>query len=490
MHLVLAIGVLAAQVAAAQTPFTTAFPPEEFADRRARLMDEIGSDALAIIRGTGDTPIYVRFRQNNQFFYLTGVQVPNAMLILDGRTKQATLFLAPRDERVERMDGPSLYPSEEASKRSGITNVLSTERFGDVLAPLIRTRTIVYAPFRRESLNSAAPEETVGHMAATWLDPWDGRTSREIAFVRQLRELYPHVEFRDLDHVLDLMRLIKSPREVEVLREANRLAARGHIEMIRATRPGMREYEIEAVGQYIWHQANARQGFYAQSIAYHKNMRKPGRYHTIEDEIKDGDIVTVDFGPDHKYYVADIMRSWPANGKFTVAQREAHTALLRFWKDLESTIRPNVAPRDIIREASAKMEKSLPAMSFTNDRIRQAAVALVERMKTNTRNSLGHFVGMDVHDVESLEMGRSPVDVLKPGMVFSIEFGLSLVVPEEGAFARIEDNYLVTETGIENLTSMLPREPDEIEKLMAQPSPFTPTANSTPSSGPAGKRDN
>lgn len=458
----------------AQTPFTTVFPPEEFAARRARVMEQIGPDALAVIRGTGETPIYVRFRQNNQFFYLTGVQVPDAMLILDGRTKQATLFLAPKDERVERMDGPSMHAGEEAAALTGIPAVFPVERFGEVLTPLARARRTIFAPFRRESLNSAAPENTVGHMFATAEDPWDGRTSRELAFIGKLRTLFPHAEIRDLDKLLDLLRVIKSPREIEVLREANRVAARAHVEMIRNTRPGMREYEIEAIGQYVFHQANGRQGFYAQSIAAGKGLRKPGRYHTIEDEIRDGGMVIVDFGPDYKYYVADIMRTWPASGKYTVAQREAYTALLRFWKDLEGTIRPNVAPRDIIREAAAKMEKSLAAMTFTNAKVREGAEAVVARMKNNTRNTLGHFVGMDVHDVESLDMGVAPIDVLKPGMVFSIEFGLSLIVADEGAFARLEDNYLVTETGIENLTSMLPREPDDIEKLMAQPGPFKP----------------
>lgn len=469
---------LVTQVVAAQTPFTNAFPPEEFAARRARVMDQIGSDAIAVIRGTGDTPVYVRFRQNNQLFYLTGVQVPNAMLLLDGRTKQATLFLA-RDERAERMDGPSLNVGDEAAKVTGIANVLPTERFGEIVTRLGRERKIIYAPFRRESLNSAAPENTVGHMAATFEDPWDGRPSREMAFVQKLRDQLPHAELRDLDRLLDLMRVIKSPREIAVLREANRLAGRALIEMIRSTAPGMREYEIEAIGQYVYHQADARQGYYAQVIAARKDVRKPGRYHSIQDEIKPGDMVIVDFGPDYQYYVADIMRTWPADGKFNVAQREAYTALLRFWKDLEQTIRPSVAPRDIIREAGLKMEKSLTSLTFTNQTVRQAAVALVDRMKNPTRNSLGHFVGLDVHDVESLEMGQSPIDVLKPGMVFSIEFGLSLSVPEVGAFARLEDNYLVTETGVENLTASLPREPDEIEKLMATPGPFKPRKTGT-----------
>jgi Xaa-Pro aminopeptidase len=471
--------VLCAPAAQAQPAFTNAFPPEEFAARRAKLIDQIGPDAIVAIRGTGETPIYVRFRQNNQFFYLTGLQTPNAMLLLDGKTKQATLFMALKDERVERMDGPSMYPGEEAAKATGIATVLPVDRFGEVFVRLGRERKIVYAPLRRESLNSAAPENTVGHMFDIANDPWDGRVTRELAFVEKIRAQLPHMEIRDLDRVLDLMRVIKSPREIAVLRESNRLAARAHIEMMRATKPGMHEYELEAIGQYIFHQADARQGFYAQSIAYRTGERKPGRYHSIEDVIKNGDMVTVDFGPDYQYYVADIMRTWPANGKFTVAQREAYTALVRFWKDFESSIRPGLAPRDVIRDASAKMEKSLASLTFTNAKVREAAVALVDRMKKNTRNYFGHFVGMDVHDTETLEMGVAPLDVLKPGMVFSIEFGLSLNVPEEGAWARIEDNYVVTESGVENLTVSLPREPDEIEKLMAQPSAFKPRPTSS-----------
>src|SRR5579871_602982 len=117
----------------AQTTVTRTFPPEEFAARRAKVRDQIGPDAIAVIRGAGESPVYVKFRQNNQFFYLSGVQVPNAMLVMDGRTKQATLFLAPKDERVERMDGPGLYAGDDAVKLTGIASVQSTERFGEVV---------------------------------------------------------------------------------------------------------------------------------------------------------------------------------------------------------------------------------------------------------------------------------------------------------------------------------------------------------------------
>src|SRR5262249_5723578 len=158
---------------------------------------------------------------------------------------------------------------------------------------------------------------------------------------------------RDLDRLLDLMRVVKSPREIENLREANRLAARAMMEMINATAPGMHEYEVEAVGHYFFHQADAQQGYYAQSFATNKSLGKPGRFPQNEDVIRDGDTLTIDFGPDYNYYVADIMRTWPASGKYTPAQREGTTAFLKFWKDMEETIRPGVPPGQIVREAGA-----------------------------------------------------------------------------------------------------------------------------------------
>ena len=131
--LVLAMVALVTLRPSAQAPlFTTAFPPDEFAARRAKVFDAIG-DGVAVLQGAAEYPAYVRFRQNNQFFYLTGVEVPRALLLLDGRTKTATLFLAPRNERMERSEGPVLVPDDEAVRLTGIAKVLPRDDFGDAL---------------------------------------------------------------------------------------------------------------------------------------------------------------------------------------------------------------------------------------------------------------------------------------------------------------------------------------------------------------------
>jgi Xaa-Pro aminopeptidase len=453
----------------AQPLFTTAFPPDEFAARRAHVMDQIGSDAITVLQGAGEYPVYMKFRQSNNFFYLTGVEVPRAMLLLDGRTKTATLFLAPRDERLERWDGPYLVPGDEAAKLTGIARVLSRDRFGEVLLQVGRERKTVYTPLRRESLNSAAPEDTLGHMASTIDDPWDGRPSREAAFVQKLRALLPHIEVRPLDQIFDAMRVIKSPREIAIMREANRIAGRALMEMMRSTTPGIYEYELEAIGQYFYHAANGLQGYYAQVLGGKNHIFL--RYHKNETELKDDDLVTVDFGPDYKYYVADVKRLWPVNGKFNPLQRELYTAFLLCWEAMEQSIKPNMKPRDVIHDAVLKMDQVQATFKFTNPKVKEAVANMVDRLRALTGNSFGHSVGMEPHDQA---MGEPPFDMLKPGMVFAIEFGLNLRLPEEGAYAMMEDNYVVTDTGIENLSASIPREPDDIEKVMAERGLFKP----------------
>ena len=151
---------------------------------------------------------------------------------------------------------------------------------------------------------------------------------------------------------------------------------------------------------------------------------------------------------------------FPASGTFTPAQRELYTVYLRLYQALMTSIRPNAAPRDIIRDAVAKMDAIVSGFSFTSDKHRLAAQAFVDDFRKNTGNVLGHTVGMEVHDVYPL------TDVLKPGMVFTIE--PALTIDEDRTYVRLEDMILITETGYENLSAFAPAEPDAIEKLMAE----------------------
>lgn len=448
----------AAVVADAQPLFTAAFPAEEFAARRARVFEAIG-DELAILQGATAPPGYVRFRQNNQFFYLTGVEVPRAVLLLDGRTRRATLFLPARDERRERSEGPLLVPGPEAERLTGIERVLDRDRLGEVLLATARDRRVMYTPFRPESLGAATPERAAEAAAATAADPWDGRPSREAAFIAKLRAHLPHVEVRDLDPILDDLRLRKSSREVAIIREATRVAGLAIMEAIRSARPGMFEYELAAIGDWVFRKHNAQGPAYFALVATGPNAVYP-HYHAAQSRLADGDLVLYDYAPDFHYYTSDVTRMFPANGRFSPAQRELYTVYLRLYQALMDSIRPYAAPDEIRREAAAKMRARLASIGPIDARYRAAAERLVEEVATSRARGLGHFVGMEVHDV------TAPYKVLEPGMVFTIE--PALTIPDLKVYIRLEDVILVTETGYENLSGFVPVEPDDIEALMAE----------------------
>jgi len=440
----------------AQPLFTDVFPPEEFAARRAAVLREIG-DASAVVQGAPEDPAYVKFRQNNQFFYLTGVEVPGALLLLDGRAKSATLYLPLRNERMERSEGPLLAPGADAARLTGIAAVVPRDQFA---ADLQRAAgRPLYAPHRPESRGAGTPRQAEAAATDISADPWDGRLSRAGAFLAKLKAAAPGSELRDLDPILDRLRMIKSAREIAVMREATRISGVAIMEAMRAARPGMYEYELEAIGDYVFKRHNAQGPAYFALVAAGANAHYP-HYHAAQSRISDGDLVLYDYGPDFKYYSADVTRQFPANGRFTAAQRELYTIYLRLYQALMQSIRPRAAPRDIIRDAVVKMDGIVAAFRFSNPRHRQAAADFVERYRTSTRNSLGHFVGMEVHDV------GARFDVLQPGMVFTIE--PALTIPEEKIYIRLEDMILITDTGYENLSGLVPVEPDEIEKVMTE----------------------
>ena len=456
---VVAASLLVATGAWAQPPlFTGAFPPGEFAERRARVMERI-DDGAAIIQGTTELATYHKFRQNNQFFYLTGVEVPRAILVIDGRAKRSTLFLLPRDERAERSEGPVLTPGAEAARVTGVDEVRPRDEFEAVLGKLAAEGRTLYLPHRPEALGAGTPGYSIGHEKASLDDPWDGRPSREKVFIGKIDARAPNSTIEDLDPILDAMRLVKSPREAATVRESTRIAGLAIQELMRSARPGMYEYELEAIADYEFKRHNAQGIAYFALVASGSNAAFP-HYHAAQSRTEDGQLVLVDYGPDYHYYAADVTRMFPINGTFSSWQREIYGIYLKLYQALMTSIRPRVAPRDILRDAATKMDAIMAAYPFTDPRIKAAAERFVAGYHNPSRNSLGHWVGMEVHDV------TAPYEVLQPGMVFTIE--PALTIPEDMVYLRLEDTILVTETGYENMSSFLPVEIADIEKLMAE----------------------
>jgi Xaa-Pro aminopeptidase len=456
----------AASPLAAQQGFTDAFPPAEFAARRAKVIEHIG-DAVAVLLGTTERGGEAPLRQSNQFFYLTGVVEPRAILTIDGRTHRTTLYLQPYNgRRATGAIGPYLGPGEEAAKTTGIDVVMPRDSFAAVLARLSADGRVIVTPFRAEVLGSESADDPGALNRANKADPWDGRISREEAFIAHLREKAPRSDIRNLDPLLDSLRAFKSPREIAVIREATRQAGLGIMEVMRDAQPGMFEYELEAAAEYVYKRGGAFGESYFPLIADGPRMQYT-HYHKNRGKLVDGDLVQFDWAPDYANYTSDVTRVFPANGKFTPRQREYYTIYLRLYQALMTSIRVHSTARQIMDSAYARMQGIMAAYRFTDPRIRAAAEGFMNRYKPNPNaggrggGSLGHSVGMEVHDV------RNITPTLEPGYIFTIEPQMTI---EGGDLSvRLEDMILITPTGYEVLSGFVPIEIADIEKLMKEP---------------------
>jgi Xaa-Pro aminopeptidase len=247
-----------------------------------------------------------------------------------------------------------------------------------------------------------------------------------------------------------------------------------------AAHPGMYEYELEAITDYFFKKNNSQGIAYFALVASGKKASYP-HYHAAQSKLADGDLVLFDYAPDYKYYTSDVTRMFPANGRFTAAQRELYTGYLKMYQAVMSSIQPNVEPDVILANAARKMQDIVAVYPFSSEARRAAAKRFADAYKNDHHGSLGHWVGMEVHDITDLPAPGA----LKPGMVFTIE--PALTIPEDRVYIRIEDPIVITSSGYENLSAFAPVEPDQIERLMAEDSPFNRFDKRTqPTSGTQG----
>jgi Xaa-Pro aminopeptidase len=446
--------------------FTTDFPSEEFAARRAKVYEAIGAESFAVVQGAPSPPSYTRFRQSNEFYYLCGVEVPHAYLLLDGASKKASLFLPHRSEKREKAEGKMLSAedAEEVKKLSGVDGVYAT----DLLAEQIEGRylrgglRVLYTPLAPAEGASMSRDLALRFVADTSADPFDGRPSREGAFVASIRGRFPVFEIRDLSPTLDALRLIKSQRELAMIRKATRLAGLAILESMRSTRPGQYERELDAVGKFVFHRNGAQGDAYYSLIGSGKNAYWP-HYNAGKRKMEDGDFLLMDYAPDYGYYTSDVTRMFPVNGKFSVWQRELYGFYLACYRAILKAIAPGKTSAQVIQEAGAAMDPILAAAKFTKPSHRKAAEDFVAKYKKSSESEypyLGHWVGMATHDV------GPHTGPLKPGMVFTIE--PALTVPDEKIYVRLEDVVFINDKGAEVVSTEAPWDIDAIEKTMRE----------------------
>ncbi len=446
--------------------FTTDFPSEEFAARRAKVYEAIGSDAFAVVQGAPSPPGYTRFRQSNDFYYLCGVEVPHAYLLLDGGTKKTTLYLPNRSEGREKGEGKMLSAddAEEVKKLSGVDAVASITVLAEQMEGryLRGGKRILFTPMAPAEGVSMSRDLALRSTADAAADPFDGRASREGTFVRLVRERFPFFEIRDLSPALDGLRLIKSESELAIIRKATRLAGLAILEGMRSTLPGQYERELDAVGKFVFYRNGAQGDAYFSLIGSGPNAYWP-HYNAGKRKMLDGDFLLFDYAPDYDYYESDVTRMFPVNGKFSTWQRELYGFYLACYRAILKHIRPGATAHDIMQETAADMERILASSKFSKDTHRKGAEDFVAKYKESAARedaALGHWVGMATHDV------GPHAGPLKAGMVFTIE--PALTVPEEKIYVRLEDVIFIGEKAAEVVSTEAPWDIDTIEKVMRE----------------------
>ncbi|MBN1222039.1 MAG: aminopeptidase P family protein [Candidatus Aminicenantes bacterium] len=450
--------------------FSADIPKEEFAARRAAVYEAIGEQNIAIIQGATYPWGYTRFRQDTDFYYLSGVISPHAYLLLDGSSKMARLYLTHRDDVRNNSEGRMLSADdpELVAKVTGIEEVYGVDLLAGHLTRFIwwsNDIPAVYVPFSPTEVLSGTRDHGYRTAADIASDPWDGRPTRKGQFVKLLKDRFPALTVKNLSPLMDRIRLIKSMREIKKIRTATRIGGEALMECMRSTKPERFEYELDAVARFLFLKNGAQGAAYYSIVASGPNAWY-AHYHENTSRMKDGDMVVMDFGPDLDYYVSDVTRMWPVNGQFSKEQKELYSFYLACYRSIVESIKPGITPRNIQKRAAEKMEAILGRSRFSKEVYTNAALDFIADYKIPKGNAIlsmggGHLVGMSAHEFGAVE------EPLRPGMVITVEPDFR--VPEERLYFRVEDTVVVTEEGADILSNFVPLDIEDIEKLMKEP---------------------
>jgi Xaa-Pro aminopeptidase len=417
-------------------------PLSVFHERRMRLARETGGDGVIVLFGYRDADMaasVTTFHQNENFYYLSGWNEPEAMMLLvpkalkPGATfglEKEILFIPPHDFREERWTGPKLGPDDaEASARSGFPTVKATNLFQSELLEALKAFPKIYTELTPQ--------------------PESGEDYFQAEVVSKLRKMAPLAILADVRLHVERQRAVKSAGELALLRKAVDASIEGQLAAMKTVRPGVWEYETAARMEYEFRRRGCEwpayppivgSGFFSTVLHYDAD----------DQQMKDGDVVVMDVAGSYSGYASDITRTLPVNGRFSPRQREIYEIVLG--------------------AQNAAMAAAGPGMNLRHgkDSLQDLAYAYINTHGKDLHgkslgqyfiHGLGHSIGLNVHD---------PMDYnlpLEPGMVVTMEPGI--YIPEEKIGVRIEDDILITKDGYELLTSRLPRTVEEIEQLMA-----------------------
>ncbi|MGH8004446.1 MAG: aminopeptidase P N-terminal domain-containing protein [Limisphaerales bacterium] len=394
-------------------------PKEVFKERRAKLMEQMGEGVAVLYGKTGG--FEGEFKQDNNFYYLTGVEEPGAILVLAPKEKSRkdVLLLAPRNPEDERWSGERPSIGKKLEDSLGFEYVGRTGGLGWMVNSCLQhTPNLCYLS------PPVAPSSPV---------------PADLNFYKEVSARVPGTSIKNLSHIIRDMRAVKTEEELATMQKAIDITGLAFKKAALTIKPGMTEREVQDIIENEFKARGARKLAFPSIVATGKNTTT---LHYIRNDaaIKEGDLFLMDIGAEYDHYAADVSRTIPVSGKFSPEQRKIYEIVLKAQKAAMAKVKPGAYIReDVHAEAKRIIEEAGYGEYFIH--------------------GTSHFIGLDVHDVGDY---GSP---LKAGMVISVEPGIYL--PEKGIGVRIEDDVLVTKSGYMLLTGHIPRELDEIEKLLS-----------------------
>jgi len=423
-------------------------------------MRRIGPESVAILASAPETPrsndTFYRYRQDSDFFYLTGFAEPEAIAVLspsreNGRHK-FTLFVRPRDPERAIWDGPRAGV-EGAVEEFGADEAFPIDEFPTRVEELLTNAKSLYYKLGAQP---QIDQIVLPHLTAL-RSQWRKNMTVPQSIIEPSTVLYD-------------MRLVKDELELEIMQRAADISAEAHRQAMEKVRPGMQEFELEAVIEYVFRKNGALAPAYTTIVGGGPNAVV---LHYINNDavLRDGDLVLVDAGSEYQGYASDITRTFPINGRFTDPQRDIYELVLKAQTSTVDRVKPGISMDELNQHATEVLTEGMVELGLLSGDPKE--LIETEKHKRFYPHKIGHYIGLDVHDVGSYHNGDRPRP-LEPGMVVTIEPGVYVPadaddVPEKyrGIGVRIEDDVLVTQNGAHVLTSKVPKRIDEIEALMS-----------------------
>jgi Xaa-Pro aminopeptidase len=411
---------------------------QEFA-RRRHVLAEQAKTGYIILFARNAEPESAHYREDNDFFYYTGIQDPGAVLLIDVAKNEATVFEPQQAPRTAQVYGPNLLSLPEAERKIvGIDKVLPLNMLDAMLS-----RDFGSGPTVDAWVRLGFPDKTDGARAETGFDnamqymhPY-GVPAISNAAVNKLRERYPAANLRDITPLVDQMRDIKTKQEVEVLRRNGKMSAAGHVRAISHAKPGMWQYQMEAEAEYVFHSSGAQGDAYPAIVGSGENVNT-WHYFSNRNQIQPNEIVVFDFAADYDHMAMDITRTFNISGKFTPEQAK--------WYDVDLAAQKAViallTPGHTYEEAAAAGKKVFDDAGVGDQ----------------WHGFPGHTVGLATHDVMRC---TGPI---RPGQVLTIEPIVEF--PDKRMHFRVEDTVLITDGAPEIFSAGVPKERADVEKLV------------------------